>query len=354
MRLCKQIIAVLMIGIMMLSMTGCGKGSEQGDGGNKSKNEMSEEHKTMVYKSSDIVMDGAQGDIEAFVVKGDKIYFRTAEWREGEAEESGEAKEIRIDRMYVSNMDGSNVREIPMQQIGDERWIYSMSVNDSGEIILGMDSYDQKTKASAYYIVKLNENGEELSKEDITKPLKLNDENNINKIFFDNQERLIVVSDRLVKVLDSDYKTVTEIKSENYLSVAAVTADGQIICGMETMEGIQVQVLDVENGKWGEAFPLDIPYFSHWDSLMNGNEDYDFYYSDENGVYGFTIAENKGIKLMDYVASNIPTDRTFGMASLNKDLMIGRIQNEDVNTRLIQYTKVDPSEVSDKTTIIFW
>lgn len=349
MRLCKQIVAVIMAGIMMFSMAGCGKGDGQKGGGkgngSKSQNEISEDFKSMVYKSSDIVMEGAQGDIEAFVVKGDRIYFRTTEWIEEEAEA--------INRLYVANMDGSNVTEISTPQIGDDGWIYNMSVNDSGEIILIMDSYDQKTEASACYVVKLNEKGEELSREDIAKQLKFGEGSSLNKMFFDNEGRLIAVLERSVKVLDSDYTTVTEIKSDNHLSVAAITADGQIICGMETMEGIQVQVLDVENGKWGDAFPLDISYFNNMDSLMDGNEDYDFYYSDENGVYGFTIAENKGTKLIDYVASNIPTDQTFGMVSLNKDLMIGKIWNEDVNTRLIKYTKVDPSEVSDKTTIVF-
>lgn len=351
MRLCKQIIAVLMAGIMMVSMAGCGKGYEQKGSGNghgsKSRNEVSEDFKSMVYKSSDITFDGVQGDIEAFVVKGDRIYFRTAEWIESEA------KETKINRLYAANMDGSNVTEIPMPQIGDDGWIYNMSVNDSGQIILVISSYDQKTDTSAYYAWKINEKGEEIAKDDITKEINFNEGGSLSKILFDAQERWIIVMENAVRVLDKDYKVISEVKSKNYLAGAAITGDEQIICGYVSEDGLQVQILDVDNGKWGDTFSLDVPYSSNMDSLMNGDEDYDFYYSDDNGVYGFTIAKKESIKLMDYVASDIPTDHTYGMIPISKDLIIAGIWNEEVNTQLIQYTKVDPSEVVDKTTIVF-
>lgn len=349
MRLCKQIAIIMMAAVMMFSMTGCGKGDGQKGSGSKSQNEISEDFKSMVYKSSDITFDGAQGDIQGFVVKGDKVYFKTCEWFTEETSE----KETQINRLYVANMDGSNVTEIPMPQIGDDGWIYNMSVNDSGEIILVINIYDQMRETSTYYVWKIDEKGEELSKEDITKEFKMNEGGSLNKILFDNQGRLIIVMESAVKVLDNDYKVISEVKCKYYLSSAAITGDGQIVCGYVSEDGLQVQMLDVDNGKWGDTFSLDIPYSSNMDSLMSGDADYDFYYSDDKGVYGFTIAENKSIKLMDYVASDIPTDHTYHMIPLSKDLMIAGIWNEEVNTRLIQYTKVDPSEVPDKTTIVF-
>ena len=443
-KLAKQLTAITMAGIMMLSMTGCGKGGNNGSGG---KNEPKQDTKTMVYQGNEIVFDGVQGDIGDLIVKGDKIYFTTYEWIEGDAqagdsegeesdtseegmdegdtsdgeekessgesttedetseeetteekskdetteatteenteentteesaddtsedeavsddtegtseEEQSEEEETYIDgtnitRMYVAGIDGSNATEISIPNLKEDEWIYYMAVNDANEIILLLSSYDEKTEKTNYIVRKMTEDGEELLTEDITKVLDLGQDKYLSKILFDNEGRLIAVLENSVLVLDKDYKKADEIKSESWLQGAALTKDGKIICGQDSGDSAQVIVLDVDNGKWGESIELELRYFSSSEALMDGNEDYDFYYRDDSGIYGFNMTDKKSTKLLDYVASDISSDHTYGMIPLSKDLMLGRVWGDN-GTQLVQYTKVDPSEIADKKTITF-
>lgn len=440
-RLSKKIVAVLVAGIMVLSMTGCGKDGDKGSSGG-GKGETKQDMKTMVYQSNEITFDGIQGDIGDFIVKGDKIYFTTYEWIEGDNQSEGNEKEeadtaedgtdegdtsgednketseentteeesteeetteekseevtteentegeeadstteeeitqegedgtseedeeqtvvdeedvdgTSINRMYVANVDGSNATEIPLPEFDENEWINYMAVNDANEIILLLSTYDMKTEKYTFTLRKMTETGEELLTEDLTKALDLGSDSYFNKILFDNQGRLIIVMENSVKVLDEDYKKANEIKSEGWLEGAALTKDGKIICGQSGEDGAQVAVLDVDNGKLGENIKLDLQYFRSSDSLMSGTDDYDFYYNDDSGIYGFSIADKKSTKLLDYVASDISSDHSYGMVPISKDMMIGRVWDDEGGTKLVQYTKVDPSEIVDKTTITF-
>ena len=74
----KKSIALVMATVMVFSMAGCGKKG----GGSSSKKEKKEDTKEMVFASTDLVLEGVEGDIGTFSVQGDKIYFNTYEWIE--------------------------------------------------------------------------------------------------------------------------------------------------------------------------------------------------------------------------------------------------------------------------------
>lgn len=431
----KKSVAVMLASVMAVSMAGCG-----GDKSGSKKDEKKEDTKNMVYESSDISLEGVEGDIGTFIVKGDKIYFSTYEWIEGktetdgsedkdaegetaadstegeetegevnadtseedmqegaateettesntseeekEAEDSSEAGDdaadenaenedeaeanqkeetvedvegTSVNRMYVASLDGSDVKEIPMPELSENEYMNYMLISDAGEIIMCLSSYDEKKDISNYAILKIDENGKELGREDITKTLNLNNETYLSKMMLDSKGRIIAVLERSVIILDENYKLLGEVKGEQntYLEGAAVTKDGNIVCASSGEECAQVQMLDAEGKKWGETIKLDLRYFSGSDSLMDGNGDYDFYYKDESGIYGYSIADKKAVKLMDYVASNLASDQSYGIIPVGKDMMLGTIWEENGKSKLVKYTKVDPSQITDKTTITF-
>lgn len=436
----KKSTAILMAAAMMISMAGCGSK----DGGGSSKEEKTEDTKTMVYESSTLALEGVQGNISNFIVKGDKLYFNTYEWLEGESTEDGETKDdeesdvseeettqddatedaaaeeditteeeteedntaeedtteedtteedtteedateedtteedateensedgsdentsekesestegTTINRMYVSNLDGSDVKEIPLPELSENEYMSHIMVGDAGEIVFLLNSYDEKKDASTYSILKIDESGQELGKEDITKVLDLDENSYFSKVMLDSKGRLVVVMEQSVKVLDENYQLVGEIKSEDnaYLEGAAFTKDGDIICGFSSEDGAQVKVLDVDGKKWGETIKLDFKYFSMSDSLMDGTDEYDFYYKDDSGIYGYSLADNKSTKVMDYVASNLTSENSYGIIPVEKDTMLGILWDE-AGSSLVKHTKVDPSQIQDKTVITF-
>ena len=429
MRKAKRLTAIVLAGIMMMSLVGCGKGGSK-DGKDSGKKDTADV-KNVTFAANELSLEGVQGSLGAISVKGDKIYFTTYEWIEGESadketgdssgedvsEEEGtdnegvseegttgedtdkedtseegtdgeeadkedtseettgeetdkedtseegtdgeqEEKEEVVEgtsiiRLYMANEDGTNVKEIPLPELTDQEWIDTPMVNDAGEIILLINCYDDKAGKNTYTLLKQDVSGKEIEKEDITKVLNLEEEEYINKMILDSKDRVVFITEQTVKVLSDDYKSVNEIKSERYLEATAVTKDGKIICGISGEENAQVQVLDVDGGKWGDTYNLDIQYFNSSDALMNGDEDYDFYYSDDKGIYGYNQADKKATKLLDFVASDISSQDIYGLVPINKDTMIGQSWNSQGETGLVKYVKVDPSEVADKTVITF-
>lgn len=270
---------------------------------------------------------------------------------EDTGEDEGEAIEgTTINRLYVANLDGTEAKEIPLPELSENEYMGSMMINDSNEIYIMLYSYNEKTEQSTTSMLKLDETGKELSREDITKALGMDENNYYSQIIVDGKGRILAVMDNAVKILDENYKAVGEIKSDNYLECATLTRDGKIICGSSGEDGAQVQVLDVDGKKWGETMKLDLRYFSGSGCLMNGNDEYDFYYRDDNGIYGYSIESQKAVKLMDFVASNLSSEDSWNIIPVNKDTLLGIVYGDD-GTHLVRYSKVDPADIADKTVI---
>jgi ABC-type glycerol-3-phosphate transport system substrate-binding protein len=274
---------------------------------------------------------------------------------EDSTEDTGEDEEDAIEgktisRLYVANLDGTDAKEIPLPEMSENEYMGSMMVNDSNEICIMLNSYDEKTEQSTTSILKLDETGKELSRGDITKALGLDENTYYNQIIMDGKGRIIAVMDNAVKILDENYKAVGEVKSDSYMDCAAVTKDGEIICGSSGENAAQVQVLDVDGKKWGDTMKLDLKYFSGSGSLMDGSGEYDFYYRDDNGIYGYSIEGQKSVKLMDFVASNLSSEDSWNIIPVSKDMFLGIVYDDD-GAHLVKYNKVDPADIADKTVI---
>ena len=409
----KKSIALVMATVMVFSMAGCGKKG----GGSSSKKEKKEDTKEMVFASTDLVLEGVEGDIGTFSVQGDKIYFNTYEWiekggskgdsEEGEKEdaseedlseenntteegsdedeqtteeettkesseeesteetseeesteessEEGDTEEVEgtsVTRMYFMNLDGSDIKEIPLPEFSNNEYISYTLVGKDNILTLVLSEWNEKTEKTSYVVLKIDTEGKEIFKEDITDLLKFGQETWMSKVILDDKGRLIFITDQKIIVLDETCsKVFCEVKSDSYIEGGAKTKDGKVVCGASDENGAKVQVLDVENKKWGESIKLDLRYFQSSDSLMDGSE-YDFYYKDNTGIYGYDVAGKKSTKVMDYLASDINSDSSYNIVPIAKDQMLGSTWVEEGN-KFVLYNKVDPSTVVDKKTITF-
>ena len=430
----KKAVALLMASVMMVSMVACGK-KDKGSSGSKTKKENKKE---MTYEESDLQVDGIEGDIASYMVEGDRIYFYTTKWVEGDGsedttgenteevtedssedvsteevtednsedasteeatednsedvsteeatednsedasteeatednsedasteEDTSEAEDTSEEEpteeysgksyyyVYSMKTDGSDLQEISQPQVSDTEYINYMLAKSDGTVEFLLGWYNEKSQQSEYALVTYDESGKEDSRQDITKALGLTDENYLSKVMLDDKDRYVFATDQAITVLDQNFKKVCEMKPEsNYVEAIAKTKDGKIIVGDSSGEdGAKVQVLDVDNQKWGETYTMDFKYFNSSDALINGIE-YDFYYKDDSGIYGYDMASKKGTKLMDYVASNISSDNSYNISPISKDTMMGTAW-DDNGSKIILYKKVDPSTITDKETI---
>lgn len=425
----KKAAALLMASVMMVSMAACGK-NDKGSSGSKEKKENKKE---MTYEESDLSVEGIEGDIVSYVVEGDRIYFYTTKWVEGDGSEDttneelnaedtsaegvsdedateadtseeadteessedsedtteadsteedsedvtedtsteedsedateedntedGSAEEEYTGRsyyyVYSMKIDGTDLQDLGQPEVDENTYIGYMLVKSDGNIEFLLGAYDDNSGKQSYIIASFDESGKETDSKDITKDLGLdaNEDNYLNKALIDNEDRYVFVTNSAITVFDKDFKKVCEMKPDSgYVDAVAKTKDGKIVVGDSSGEdGAKVQVLDVDTQKWGESYKMDFQYFSSSDALMNGIE-YDFYYKDDSGIYGYDIASKKGTKLMDFVASNVSSDNSYSIFPIAKDTMMGTTWDGE-NSKLVLYKKVDPSTITDKETI---
>ena len=277
----------------------------------------------------------------------------TEESEEDTSEEDNTGEVTGTSYYYVYSMkaDGTDLQELGSPQLNENEYINYMLVKSDGTIQFLLGAYDQKSEKTQYSLVAYDENGKEASREDVTKVLGLTDESYLNKALIDDKDRYVFATDQAVIVLDKDLKKVCEMKPDsNYVEGIAKTKDGKILVADSSGDkGAKVQILDVDAQKWGESYNLDLQYFSSSDALMNGIE-YDFYYKDDAGIYGYDIASKKSTKVMDYVASNISSDNSYSITPIAKDTMMGTTWDES-GSKVVIYKKVDPSTITDKETI---
>lgn len=277
----------------------------------------------------------------------------TEESEEDTSEEDNTGEVTGTSYYYVYSMkaDGTDLQELGSPQLNENEYINYMLVKSDGTIQFLLGAYDQKSEKTQYALVAYDENGKEASREDVTKVLGLTDESYLNKALIDDQDRYVFATDQAIIVLDKDLKKVCEMKPDsNYVEGIAKAKDGKILVADSSGDkGAKVQILDVDAQKWGESYNLDLQYFSSSDALMNGVE-YDFYYKDDAGIYGYDIASKKSTKVMDYVASNISSDNSYNITPIAKDTMMGTTWDES-GSKVVIYKKVDPSTITDKETI---
>lgn len=403
----KKAAAFAMASIMMLSMAACGKKTKD----SSSKKEK-ENKKEMTFQSEDLKIDGVKGDINTCVVSGDRIYFYTMEWDDSETEgetskevtseetsgeedlteagsteegtseeatseeaaseeetteapsgeetsEEGASEEVTGEPsdaakyyLYSIKTDGTDLQELGQIDIDTDSYINYLLVSKDGGIHLLLGTYDEKSQKSSYEIASVDESGKITDKQDITDLLGITDQNYLSKAMMDSKDRYVFTTDQNIIVLDQSFKKICEMKPESsYVESIALTKDGDIVVGDSSGDdGAKVQVLDVEQQKWGDTYKMDFNYFNNGDALMNGSGDYDFYYKDDSGIYGYQLASKKGTKLMDFVASNVTSDASYFILPIDAETMIGTSW-QDSGSKLTLYKKVDPSSIKDKTTI---
>ncbi len=348
----KKATAFIMVGALMLSMTACGtkknetgeKGSQKTEGAAEGTTEHMED---MMYESTEILSDGIKGDINGLCVKNDRIVMLT---KAGEKNQEGFITGPVTARIYTANIDGSNMKEIPLSGLKENEYAADLMVDENNNILYGISSEGGENGGVVYYMAKMDEQGNELVREDITSSLETSPEGYLYQysMVMDDKGRLIVASGKRVSVLDENLKQVFEVKSDYALENTVKTKDGTImVVGRKNnKDGLQAQVLDLEKKDWGESYPLNINAMQYGDLLLDGLE-YDFYYKSDSGMYGYDIKAKSFTKIIDYIASDINGEDVFSMVPLEKNEFIGsEVQNEKMTVNV--YHKADASKIAEK------
>ena len=324
----KKAIAILMIVTMMMNIGGCiGK---------------SDDSESVTYEAVNVSLEGIKGNPDTVLVSNGKMYIETLEWVDNETLED----EMPDLHMYSANMDGSDLKEIPML-ISKGEELLDVQISQDNTLVLVLSKLDENTGESSVDLVRLGDDGKEKQRETISETIDIN-ENDIKGIKLDKQGNIVVLENQKVLIFDKDFKYQCEvpIERESEIESIALTKNRQVVCGQlinrDGKEIVQARLLDVDAKKWGEAYPIEVSLSSVSDFIMDGSSEYDFYYKDDYGIYGYDISGKQGTKLMDYVASNMTINDTIEIDAIGDGRFLGIVLekvNENYSTDIAMYQK---------------
>ena len=105
--------------------------------------------------------------------------------------------------------------------------------------------------------------------------------------------------------------------------------------------------IDLEAKDWGEKVKLP----SNVWSIFPGDDAYDFYYTYNNNIYGYTSKTDTKDKLVDWLACDVDTNNMSGYAMLSDSRVAALMQDwstDPTTYQLIVLHRVDASEIKEK------
>ena len=105
--------------------------------------------------------------------------------------------------------------------------------------------------------------------------------------------------------------------------------------------------IDLEAKDWGEKVKLP----SNVWSIFPGDDAYDFYYTYNNNIYGYTSKTDTKDKLVDWMACDVDTNNMSGYAMLSDSRVAALMQDwstDPTTYQLIVLHRVDASEIKEK------
>ncbi len=346
-KLRKKAIAMLFITVVTTAMTGCDTNGKDG--------RMSSKMKDEIYAENLLMMEGIQGEPVVYIVQDSKVYVETRDEDENVVDEPSEEKFIRL---YSMNPDGEHVKELDYK-LAEE--FDNFLIGQDGSLIYTKNREDEGDSNNMQELVKKGADGEEIQRIEIScgEDRELFGINNGLKADFNGH--ILVLGDNKLLVYDENLQVIGEIPGEaDCLTGIAITKDGQVVCSEQSCEdGKAVErahMLNLEEKQWGDVYLLEgESSSSERISVLDGYGEYDFYYRDGDGIYGYD-QRKKGKKVMDFMASDIRIEYQNEMIPVGDGRYIGKVstyQSNMGNTGLAIYSKVDPAMVPDKKIITF-
>lgn len=336
----KRIVSLTLIAAMVVAaFSGCGK---------KSKN-VNTINKDTIYKEEACSVNLPDGfSINNMVISDEKLYISGYLYDET----TGESK----NPIYITDENGSNLMEYDISS--DQCWVVSMTSTGEGGIYILLNEYiedysdpDNYVYEEAMYLVKVDENGKEISKVKVTDDAK--EMTYVERMVSLGGQGAILFSGTQYALYDSSLKFVKAGELEgsdiNWISDAFLDKNNNLYVRYYANDGYVVKMLDSKTMKLGET--VDLKAVENY-SFYPGNSKYDIIAMFSNTVYGYNIGDAEPTPLMNLVDSDIATNYFTSLAAKDDGSFIGGYSEWDANDQysavIAKYTKVPADQVVDK------
>ncbi|MBQ8528044.1 MAG: hypothetical protein IJ429_06175 [Lachnospiraceae bacterium] len=307
------------------------------------------EMKEMVYGYELLpCMSEIKGDVTSYKVTEDAIYIASLEW----ADESNPEQSEKY--FYKCSPEGTVASRIPYEPKKDaDEWLYSMEVSEKGELILLYSCYSEDSPESRYVLRIVGEDGTLICETDIAKAAD-KESVFIYDMKKDKSGKLYLLDEQAIYIMDTEGKLLGSIEDEQMISNIIRAADGEILAGIAENEKYTLKRIDADEFFFSEVYNTGLPYYSI--TSFGDGLDYDFYYTNSEGVYGYNLTGSESKKIIDFVSSNLNSLflGTIKVRTAEEIIAIyGSGAQEDPHG-LYRLVKKDPKDVVLKETITYY
>ncbi len=166
---------------------------------------------------------------------------------------------------------------------------------------------------------------------------------NVQNMTADKKGYVYLTSDNEIVVLDETLQYKFTIRTDAYVSSLVRDPDGLVYVKDRLMAGLCP--IDRNSGMLGNALKLPDSYSIAQYAFGEG---YDAYYSDEDGLHGYTIASAEDVLICNYANSDLYANNVDIAAILDPDRIL--LYGED-GTSLVLYKRSADVDLSDVTTL---
>ena len=229
-----------------------------------------------------------------------------------------------------------------------------------------MNKYDYpSTDMSTAYLMHVAADGSTIANVDLSVTDDGTDEedgmgSNISSFAVDAAGNLYVTDYSYIYVLDAEGKLLFKIDDSQYSgSLCRLQPDQVGILWYNYATGTAESTdengqffipVDLETKTWGEKIKMPANVWN----VYPGDDAYDFYYRNNDNIYGYTFASDTKDKLVDWMACDVDTSNMSDSGMLSDGRVVGMTQDWSSDTttyQLVVLHRVDASEIQEKTVL---
>ncbi|MGN1315386.1 MAG: ABC transporter substrate-binding protein [Lachnospiraceae bacterium] len=343
---------------LAMALTACG--------GQKTKeNEVQQEslfNKEYVFREEEFELTDNVDNLMQITVVGDTIYTEEANYsmsggaaRLEEAdtgEETGAAENVEEGYILVFtayDLKGNQLRRFE-NKLPANCGPGSMTADSQGNIYSVYSHYGTGDDGNEDYRVYLqghSPEGQELFTLWLNENQSPDEYYYVNSLICTEDGRLILESGSTIEIYDSQGTELGRIDNKEGGQLLKIRGDVFI-----TLEGdgenAFLQTIDLESGQRGEKQELPFPIYSY--NYMSGSF-YDFYLSNEKGIFGFNLGDAEPTMIMDFLSSDFASYGMSNVSFLDEDNFIALYYGEE-GSKLSRFVKIPAEEVVEKKEII--
>lgn len=353
----KKLLAIGLVAAVVLSTAACGqKGTVENAGPGKQQQQVVEELAPDYVYVADYVS-----------VEGTEIYnprfFGTDMYNLGGFYNEEEGYYRQVLERYVIRDDGTLEKQDAMTFDTGVN-VNQFTVGDSGEIYMvesRMEITDEEPedypRENTYFLVKYDAQGNKVYETDLTNDFaKDRDWFYVQGFAADGKGRVYFYSDDAeVCIFDENGKAAGKISvpEASWINNMGTAKDGKVYVAYyknDSMGGVTLSEIDFDNKKTGASYS----YSGNMNGGMTKGVEGDFLFTDENGLYEYSFADQKQNKILTWLDCDINGNYVCGVTIDNQKKVIAVVRDWESNTTelaLMQKVKADQVVKKENITI---